>query len=433
MWVNPINKKETFLNFGDTLKQGGILMASKITTVEINPTTRHEGHAKLVLTINDDHIIEKAYYLSTAMVRGFEYLVRERTYKFAPYAAMRICGLCPVTHGVASSEAIEDAFGIEIPRAARILRELVCIGAKLQEYPLHQLLILDDYVTNENEKEEIIKRIQKMRVLGNYITTIIGGEAIHPSNLRVGGFKQNLTKYASANLYRKFRKYEKLALDQKEVMINAIEEKIEEIGEIAQCGHSLLATHMTYGDKTEINVDAITEVLPARYYQKGEAGRDTHTMIPLYYGETVETGPRARFVKFKYKRFTGDTALHINIARARELAVLVYRGVELLDRLHVTDETMVEVPVKAGQGSGVNEAPRGTNVHQVHIRDDGTVDHYDIITPTTWNMPTMEKTLNNVPVQYAEMVVRSFDPCLACATHMVVLHNGNPVKEEVFW
>lgn len=408
-------------------------MSSKISTVEIDPTTRHEGHAKLVLHVNDDNIIENAYYLSTAMVRGFEYLVRERIYKFAPYAAMRICGLCPVTHGVASVEAIEDALDIEIPRAARILRELLCIGAKLQEHPLHQLLILDDYVDNENKKEEIIERIQEMRVLGNYITTIIGGEAIHPSNIQVGGFKRNLTKYASATLYRVFRKYEKIALDQKEVMINAIEKKIEDIGDFAQCGHSLLATHMTYGDKTEINADAITEVLPARYYEKGEAGRDTHTMIPLYYGETVETGPRARFVKFKYKRFIGDTALHINIARARELAVLVYRGVELLDRLNVADDPKVTVPMKAGKGTGVNEAPRGTNIHQVHITNEGKVSHYDIITPTTWNMPTMEKTLKGVPVQYAEMVVRSFDPCLACATHMVVLHNGKSVKEEVFW
>ncbi|MBU7033433.1 MAG: coenzyme F420 hydrogenase subunit alpha [Theionarchaea archaeon] len=409
------------------------MSTSHTEKIEIDPTSRHEGHAKLILYTDEDGIIEKAYYLSTAMVRGFEYLVRERIYTFAPYAAMRICGLCPVTHGVASVEALEDAFGIEISEDARILRELLCIGAKLQELPLHQLLILNDYVRKEEVKGEIIDRIQKMRSLGNYVTTLLGGEAIHPSHLRVGGFEHNITKYASATLYRKFRKYEQLALEQKEDMCNAIEETLSRIGDIAQCDHSLLATHMTYGDKEGLNVDAITEVLPARYYGKGEDGRKTHTMIPLYYGETVETGPRARFVKFKYKRFVGDTALHINLARAREVVVLIYRAVELLDRLNVSGNTMSPFSVKAGEGLGVNEAPRGTNIHRVKVSPRGLIENYDIITPTTWNMPTMENTLKGVPYQYAEMVVRSFDPCLACATHMIVRSDDKLTYEKVFY
>lgn len=407
--------------------------ASHTTKIEINPTSRHEGHAKLIAYTDGEGIIEKAYYLSTAMVRGFEYLVRERVYTFAPFAVMRICGLCPVTHGIASVEALEDALEVEVSEDARILRELLCIGAKLQEHPLHQLLILDDYVADEEEKQSFMERIQKMRALGNYVTTLLGGEAIHPSNIRVGGFQHNISKYASATLYRKFRKYEKLALEQKEAMCRVIEETLSRIGDIARCDHSLLATHMTYGDPEAVDVDAITEVLPARYYSKGEDGRNTHTMIPLYYGETVETGPRARFVKFKYKRFVGDTALHINLARAREMVVLVYRAVELLDRLNVSGTTMSPVMVKAGSGLGVNEAPRGTNIHRVTLSSQGLIENYDIITPTTWNMPTMENTLKGVPYQYAEMVVRSFDPCLACATHMIVRNPDDTIYQKVFY
>ncbi len=396
--------------------------------VNLDPTTRHEGHAKLVLHVDEEGIVERAYYLSTTMVRSFESLTLGRTYEFTPRASMRICGLCPVSHAVASCQALEFAFELEIPPDALILREILGLASKMQDHALHQFLILNDLVDDEKIKKESVENLQEMRRIGQKMKDIVGGEAIHPSNYCVGGFRTNVSQRAAASLYRLVRKYEKNAHIQKDLIIESVEKKLENLpNNIGVSNSSIFATHMTYGDKKEVNLEAIREVIPSRFYGKDEEGRNTNTMIPLYYGETVETGPRARFIKFK--RFSGDSALYINVARAREMLVMVYRAEELLDQLDVDGKTKPDhIIVKEGEGVGVYEAPRGTLIHMAKTDHNGIMRDYKIISPTTWNIPTIGKAIEGSPQEFAEVIMRSYDPCLDCATHCIIVKN---LKGEV--
>lgn len=403
------------------------------TTIEINPVTRIEGHAKIVLEVDEEGKIQKSYFPSTSMVRGFEYLVRGRDYHFVHMVVQRICGICPIPHGLASVEAIEDAIGLTVPDSAKILRELLSIGNKLNSHALHQYLILPDIEPNKENIPSVIERIQEIRRLSQKMVDIIGGEAIHPSNIKVGGMKSKLTPYSAATLYRILRKCEIIIKLQRDYMTDVLMNKLNSLEHpIARFRESMLASDMMYGNKKEIDFSAITEITPYRFYQPDEPGRYTNIMIPLYYGEVVEVGPRARFSKFK--DYNGNTPLHINIARAREMMILVYRALELLDDLNLCSDVSCDYTIREGTGFGVIEAPRGTNIHSVGIDNHGRIKNYNMIVPTTWNMPTVERALIGNHHELAELIIRSYDPCVECATHSIIVKDekGKEVQRRNF-
>ena len=144
-------------------------------TVEIKPTTRHEGHTNLLLEVDDEGIVENGYYQSVTPVRGFEKFLVGKIAEFAPIAVSRFCGVCPTAHSISSVEAIEDACNILPTKDGLILRELTGLGNKLQSHPLHQFLISPDFIP-EKDKVEFIKRVQEMRKIGQYFVDTIGGQ-----------------------------------------------------------------------------------------------------------------------------------------------------------------------------------------------------------------------------------------------------------------
>jgi len=381
-------------------------------TIEIAPTTRHEGHAKLILEVNDAGIVTKAYYPNTTPVRGFETMLKGKPSEFAPIAVMRICGICQTTHGIASCEAIEDAIGCEIPEDGMLLRELVGLGNRMHSHPLHHLLIADDFI-KPNEQDlriEAIKLIQKMRKVGQLIVDIVGGEGIHPPNIVIGGMRTNITERAKSKIYYACREYEKDAYKMYELLEMLIERYLEEVGipDLGAHGYPYIATHTTFGDRYAINWDDVTEIPAQRYYENPEIAQTATNQIPLYCGVPVEGGPRARLAKFGNFK-VGGSALDINLARAQENLGAVYRVFEILDELNLNGKTRVEPEYKDGFGIGVHEAPRATNTHIAEVGKDGRIKSYKIIAASTWNMPIVEKAIEGYPHQYAEVIMRAYD------------------------
>jgi len=80
-------------------------------------------------------------------------------------------------------------------------------------------------------------------------------------------------------------------------------------------------------------------------------------------------------------------------------------------------------------GWAANEAPRGTDVHLARVND-GRVLWYEMLVPTTWNLPTCSRGLTGAPWQIAEMVIRAYDPCVSCATHMIVVDEKNKIVAQ---
>ena len=343
-------------------------------TVKITPTTRHEGHAKLVLEVDDEGIVSKAYYPNTTPVRGFETMLKGRPASFAPIAVMRICGICQATHGIASCEAVENAIDCEIPEDGKLLRELVGLGNRLHSHTLHHLLTVDDFLKSDETdlRVEFIKLVQRMRKAGQLIVDVVGGEGIHPPNIVIGGMRTNITERAKSKLYYACKQYEKDAYEMYEVYTGLIERYLDEIGIPDLGAHEFpyIASHTTFGDRDAINWDDVSEIPAQRYYTNPEIAQTATNQIPFYAGVPAEGGPRARMIRFGNFR-EGGGAMDINIARAQENFGAVYRALEILDELNTDGASKVVPEYKDEFGIGVHEAPRAINTHFAEVGKDG--------------------------------------------------------------
>jgi coenzyme F420 hydrogenase subunit alpha len=410
-------------------------------TVVVSPTTRHEGHAKLVLEVDDNGIVTQGNYLSTTPVRGFEKFITGKAMEFAPVASSRFCGICPITHASASTDAIDRALGIIPPKNGLVLKHLCNYGNTLHSHPLHQLLILPDFVKDPNAALAETVRIQKMRKVGQNIVDITGGEAIHAPNIRIGGMKHNISEAAKRKMLEGLAAYEPIMKESNEFLLNAFQasDVPEKLG---VHNNELMATDLHYGNADLFEQEyfyRFTEVTPRSFYPKPEVGEEACGTAPLIGGKAVEGGPKARMTRFAgfgakdCGKFDPKGAMAINIARAMELPLKVAKARELITQLDTTKPTMVKPPEAGGDGQrlgvGPQEAPRGVNVHCAKVKE-GKVTYYNCLVATTWNILTVGKACEGQHYKWAEHVVRAYDPCVSCSTHLIVVNEDGKVVAE---
>ncbi len=151
--------------------------------VGISPTTRNEGHSKLVLKIDDNGLVERGDWVATTPVRGFEKLSIGKSMHQVPTIASRICGICPVAHVLAGVGAMEASIGCEIPDDARTLRTIIHCASRLSVHALHGLMVLPGFFSFGTETRinpyspearfrKIALRIQRLRQIGQEIVQI---------------------------------------------------------------------------------------------------------------------------------------------------------------------------------------------------------------------------------------------------------------------
>ncbi|HZD43159.1 MAG TPA: nickel-dependent hydrogenase large subunit, partial [Methanomicrobiales archaeon] len=142
-----------------------------------------------------------------------------------------------------------------------------------------------------------------------------------------------------------------------------------------------------------------------------------------------EVGPRARLVKFK--NFDEKGTIGQQVARQMEYPDTIYAMIRALDELNPSGKVVAdEIPQgKGALGWAANEAPRGTDVHLAKVKD-GRVQYYSMLVPTTWNFPTCSRALTGAPWQLAEVIVRGYDPCVSCATHMIVVDEDKRIVAQ---
>jgi coenzyme F420 hydrogenase subunit alpha len=444
--------------------------------LQISPTTRHEGHSKLVLRVDDEGIIERGDWVSITPVRGVEKLAVGKNMGQVPRIASRVCGICPVTLTLVGNEAMEASIGCEIPDDAHILRVILLHANRLHNLALHNLLVMPDFYLpgtdrkiNPYAHEEPIRtvalRLQRLREIAQTVVQIAGGEAIHPSNPRVGGMHRNVSRQAKQKMADLAKEAVRLGMDQMEFMIAVLRDYRrrdhvmvgntevilpEKLGYHSQ---GYLATDPVYGTSSlsehpSWDPDRFTEARPwdwhmgemvvdledTRYPVGGTTPVGTIvnpqmeacSSVPLYDGQPVEVGPRARMARFR--GFNEKGTIGLQIARQLEYTEVIHQMMNHIDMLNPQGKVMADhiPPGDGSTGWALNEASRGVNVHFAKVRD-GKVLWYSMIVPTTWNIPTAALALVGAPWQLAEVVIRGYDPCISCATHMVVVDGDRKV------
>ena len=402
-------------------------MSDKIV---ISPTSRQEGHAELVMEIDDEGIVTKGRYFSITPVRGLEKMVTGKAPESAPVLCQRICGVCPVPHTMASVEAMDDSLDIEIPKAAALLRELTIASSNLNSHAIHHFLVAPDFVPEDLFKTAV-DSVGTIRKNAQYVVDMVAGEGIHPSDVRIGGMARNLSELARKKLYTRMKALVPVVDNHVELMTNLILEKDipEGLGAITA---PVFASDVIYGKREFFDLDRFTEIVPELWYDDPEIGKRACTTVPLYDGLNVETGPRARLDKFQGYKEKGVVAQHL--ARAREMKTYLSRAIAILDELDTAANTLADFDPRGTNklGIGVVEAPRGTDIHMAQVKD-GKTAFYSALVPTTWNIPTMGPATEGFHHEWGPHVIRAYDPCLSCATHVMVVddEDGSVVKNEM--
>ena len=402
-------------------------MSDKIV---ISPTSRQEGHAELVMEIDDEGIVTKGRYFSITPVRGLEKMVTGKAPETAPVLCQRICGVCPVPHTMASVEAMDDSLDIEIPKAAALLRELTIASSNLNSHAIHHFLVAPDFVPEDLFKTAV-DSVGTIRKTAQYVVDMVAGEGIHPSDVRIGGMARNLSELARKKLYTRMKALVPVVDNHVELMTNLILEKDIPEG-LGAINAPVFASDVIYGKREFFDLDRFTEIVPELWYDDPEIGKRACTTVPLYDGLNVETGPRARLDKFQGYKEKGVVAQHL--ARAREMKTYLSRAIALLDELDTAANTLADFDPRGTNklGIGVVEAPRGTDIHMAQVKD-GKTAFYSALVPTTWNIPTMGPATEGFHHEWGPHVIRAYDPCLSCATHVMVVddEDGSVVKNEM--
>jgi coenzyme F420 hydrogenase subunit alpha len=429
--------------------------------------------------VDDAGIIERGDWLSITPVRGVEKLAINKTMDQVPKIASRVCGICPIAHTLAGIESMEGSIRCEIPNDAKHLRVVLQCANRLHSIALHNILILPDFYipgtdtkinpfTPEEPVRSVAKRIVRLREIGQTIGEIAGGEAVHPSNPRVGGMYKACTPRAVTKMYDLAKEGLTLAHEQMDFMLAVIgnmkkRDWVDVGGKqiplpktLGYHNQGVMASHPVYSSS---NLDEHpgwdpkrwTDVRPYDWYMgEGEVSladpgypiggtspvgtkvnpqMEACTGVPLYDGAPVEVGPRARLVTFKNFDEKGSWGQHI--ARQMEYTDCLHAMINALDEYNPSGKVLAD-NIPQGDGSlgwAANEAPRGCDVHLAKVKD-GRVLWYEMLVPTTWNFPTCSRALTGAPWQVAEMVVRAYDPCVSCATHMIVVDEDKRIVAQ---
>jgi len=371
--------------------------------------------------------------------RLFEALVVGRRFDEIPDIACRICSICSTVHKVAALKAVERALAINISRQTGLLRELAVQGGQIESHALHIFcLALPDYLgvkgiqelaAHEPEKLQMGLRIKK---LGNLIQETVGGRAIHPFNLLLGGVGKTPEAVRLQHLKDQLvAVHEDLTASSNYIL--ALDDLLPPLVMHPVCavggGPPLFGDHLI----------TPTEAIPANSavaWLNEEVQLHTHAKVSRFdEAAPFMVGPLARIVLAMptiYAQYFTNASISSSLkARMIELQLAVERAQVLVDQLF-DDGLKNELPVIAvptrGEGVSIMEAPRGTLLHSYSLDSRGVCSAADIITPTAINQRAIAVSLKELVIamdgaEYeqiktaTEILIRCYDPCISCAVH----------------
>jgi NAD-reducing hydrogenase large subunit len=455
----------------------------------ISPVTRIEGHAKITIRLDDHGEVDEALFHVNEF-RGFEKFCEGRLYTEMPIITPRICGICPVSHSIASVKACEMIQGIQPAYAGNILRRLIHIGQNISSHALSFfhlsspdfLLGYDSDPVNRNilglaEKfPDIALKGIRLRKFGQEISQRITGKKIHISGIAPGGMAFPLleeNRLALLNWIPEAKETVQLGLS---IIKKFHEENAEMVSSFAASPTLYLGTvgpqgeHELYDGKLRFineNGDILQDQLDPKRYLEFIAERSvswSYLKYPYYKPLGYEkgfyrVGPLARLnvaskmktplaqLEFEnFKNIAGGRPIHgtfyYHYARLIEALSSVEEAEILLNDPQITsDHIQTHGKWNYQEGIGCSEAPRGTLFHHYITDESGKLLKVNLLIATGQNNPGMNKSITEVAKQYVngndikegmlnrvESTIRCYDHCLSCSTHAI---GAMPLQVEV--
>lgn len=443
----------------------------------IDPVTRIEGHAKITVQLDDAGQVSDAHF-HVAEFRGFERMYEGRPLWEMPSITARICGICPVSHLMASAKAGDQILSVRIPPAAEKLRRLMNLAQIVQSHSLSffhlsapdLLLGMDGDPAKRNvfgliaAEPELARNGIRLRQFGQQIIEALGGQKIHPAWCVPGGVRSPLSLEQRDAIRSRIAESRDAALDairRFKELLDKYRQEVETFGNFPTLYLGLIAADETWehydgklrlvdGDR-KIVADAIE---PSRYHEHfGEAAEAWSYLKspyyrPLGYPDGIyRVGPLARLnlcermgtplaeKELAEFRQLGNGAVNsaffYHYARLIEILTSIERIEQMVDDGDLQSPHLrADAGVNQLQGVGCSEAPRGTLFHHYWVNADGLIQKVNLLIATGQNNLAMNRTVLQVARHYIkgphisegilnrlEASIRAFDPCLSCSTH----------------
>jgi NAD-reducing hydrogenase large subunit len=443
----------------------------------IDPVTRIEGHSKITIHLDEQGSVEEAYFHVTQF-RGFEKFCEGRPFSEMPSLMARICGICPVSHLIASAKACDEILAVRIPGNAARLRRIMNLAQIVQSHALSFFyLALPDLVLgmdSDPAKRNVFGVIEanpamaregiRLRQFGQQVIESLGGKRIHPAWIVPGGVSEPLTAERRDQILAGIPEALATAGRALDWFKNAMEGFREEIRTFSNMPTLFMGlvgeggTLDHYDGKLRF-LDAGGHIVadgiaPADYASHIVEMAHPWTYLktsyykPLGYPDGIyRVGPLARLNlidKCGTPRAGQEWAEFRELDRGAVLSSFYYHYARLIEILFAIEEMerlltapdILDTHVRSharpnnSEGVGISEAPRGTLIHHYKVDRDGLITWANLIIATGHNNAAMNRGVLQVARHFVhgnkleegmlnrvEAVIRAFDPCLSCSTH----------------
>ena len=446
--------------------------------VVIDPVSRVEGHGKVTLLLDDAGHVREAR-LHIVEFRGFEVFIKGRPYWEVPVMVQRLCGICPVSHHLAASKALDRVVGgVPITPTAEKLRRLMHYGQILQSHALHFFHLSSPDLLFGFESEagrrnivgvaeahpEIARQGVLLRKFGQEVIRATAGKRIHGTGAVPGGVNRHLSAEDHALLRAEVGR-----------VVEWSRAAVELVKRLHRADPALYDVFGRFdsGFMSIVRDDGAMDLYHGHLRFRDAEGRILRDSVPDqdYRSVICEQVKPWSYMKFPYLRELGPDAGWYKVgplarvqncdfipstfaeAERREFrdhgegrpvqATLAYHWARMIEMLHAAEviRELLEDPdllsgermatgERRSEGVGIIEAPRGTLIHHYQVDDDDLVSLCNLIVSTTHNNQAMNtavravarryldgRTLTEGLLNHIEVAIRAFDPCLSCATH----------------
>ena len=418
--------------------------------IEVEHIARVEGHGNIRIGIKNGELTECSWDVVESP-RYFEVMFRGLSLEMAPLLAARICGICSISHALASARAAEQALQIQVPEIARKVRLLAKHAETLQSHTLHlfflvapDLLDVGSVIPVLGTNPDVVQLALQLKGYANQASDLFAGRTSHPMVVQVGGLTQVPRKRLLRQLLQDLEKilpalWNGLELF-KSLPIPRFERETEFVSLRTEGHYPFIGGDLISSDgirKREAEYLAMTN----EFFVENSTSK--HCKLSR---DSFAVGALARFNNnYQWLHPQAKTAaeelgltapdynpFHHNLAQLVECFHVAYESREMIAELLDSDLTdfMAPYDLKAGSGVGAIEAPRGILYHSFEIDDSGVIMGSNCVIPTGQNHANIQHDLLEFVPQLvaegvdedqiskqAQMLVRAYDPCISCSVH----------------
>ena len=422
-----------------------------MTTVNINVhhVTRVEGHGDIVVDIKNGEI-KKCQFEVVEAPRFFEAFVRGRPYHELSHITSRICGICAVGHATASLRATERALGVDPSEQTVLLRKLNFHGETIDSHVLHTYyLVAPDFLGVPSviplvaTHREVVERALKIKKLSGDLCAMVGGRHTHPIAMAVGGFThlpaerelremQARLVEARADMDETVSLFSTLSWPEFERETEYVSLKKDD--EYAFIDGTIVTSDGFSYPIPDYRQVTNEECVPFSTAKWTHHNRESYMVGALarFNNNYDQLHPRAKEAAAKlglepvcYNPFLNSAAQVVEMVHSVEDSIRIID--ELLTR-GIRPENPPDVELKASEGVGACDVPRGILFHNYVYDENGICTEANCIIPTNQNMANLNHDMQKLVPQILdrpqdeirqtlEMLVRAYDPCISCSAH----------------